>query len=211
MRKKLLCALLIVISLLLFGCAETLITSAIAPPTSTYNITEEEKNYTFSSNSPKVTLLLLEDKRESTKLVRSVTGFQGLLYHATGWSIDTERPINELVTKKLRYYLEKNGIMISSNEKTETFMYAVGGEIITFNLDKHGGLSGSWVANVDLNIFIKDTIKNKTIEYYRVTGTAERTNWKGTNSGIDALNEALDIAINKIDIEKIRNILSMNK
>ena len=48
---------------------------------------------------------------------------------------------------------------------------SLGGEIITFNLDKKqpSGFSKEWVATVDLNIFLKDTTKDNEIKYYRVT------------------------------------------
>ncbi len=63
------------------------------------------------------------------------------------------------------------------------------------------------MANVDLKMFLKNTAADQVIEYYRVTGTAERTNWKGANSGIDALNEALESAVNKLDVKNIQNKL----
>ena len=191
----------------LSGCAETLIIAAVAPPTSTYTVVSEQKNHTFSDDSPKVQLLLLDDKRENVKLIRSTTGFQGLLYHATGWSIDNERPINELITRKIASYLEDSGVMVASGDNVNPPAHALGGEIITFNLDKKGGFSGKWVAEVDLKIFLKNSETNKVLEYYRVTGTAKRTNWKGANSGIDALNESLDIAIKKLDMKSIQSIL----
>ena len=208
MRKKFfLNLLLVVFACFLSGCAETLITSAVAPPTSTYTIASKQKDHTFSNTSPKVHLLLLDDKRESVKLVRSTTGFQGLLYHGTGWSIDHERPINELITRKIASHLEDSGVMVTSSESVYSPTHALGGEIITFNLDKKGGFSGKWVANVDLKIFLKNSVANKIIEYYRITGTAERTNWAGANSGIDALKEALEIAIKKLDMKSIKSIL----
>lgn len=212
MTKRLrLCLLLVGFACLLTGCAEALITSAVAPPTSTYATITEQKNHTFSNTSAKIQLLMFEDKRESVKLVRSTTGFQGLLYHATGWSIDSERPINELITKKIGSHLENCGVMIAPGDGVGSPVHVLGGEIITFNLDKQGGFSGKWVANVDLKIFLRDTTDNNAIEYYRVTGTAEKTNWRGANSGIDALNEALEIAINKLDMKSIQSILAQKQ
>lgn len=201
------------LSLMIFltGCAETLLVSAIAPPTATYTVASEQKNHAFSDTSPKVQLLLLDDKRESIKLVRSTTGFQGLLYHATGWSIDSERPINELITGKIASHLEDSGIMAITGENINSTKHALGGEIITFNLDKKGGFSGKWVANVDLKIFLKNSIANKVIEYYRVTGTAERTNWGGANSGVEALDDALAKALAKLPITQIIVSLTMPK
>lgn len=208
MRKRLLrCFLIIGFACCLTGCAEALIMSAIAPPTSTYAIPAEQSSRTFSNTSPSVKLLLLDDKRESVKLVRTTSGFQGLFYHATGWSIDSERPINELITRKIRSHLEDHGVMVIATDNTNSSTHTFGGEIITFNLDKQGGFSGKWVANVDLKMFLKNTAADQVIEYYRVTGTAERTNWKGANSGIDALNEALESAVNKLDIKNIQNKL----
>jgi hypothetical protein len=203
--------LLLVFVYILTGCAETLIISAVAPPTSTYTTVTEQKNLTLSNTSSKIQLLTLEDKRESEKLIRSITGFQGLLYHATGLSIDSERPINELITRKIGSHFENCGIMVVYGDGGDTAMHVLGGEIITFNLDKRGGFSGTWVANADLKIFLKNTTDNKVIEYYRVTGTAERSNWKGANSGnsgIDALNDALEIVINKLDMKSIQGILA---
>ncbi|HJP19078.1 MAG TPA: hypothetical protein QF468_10540 [Nitrospinota bacterium] len=203
----------LILSLMIFltGCAETLLVPAIAPPTATYTVANEQKNHAFSDTSPKVQLLLLDDKRESVKLVRSTTGFQGLLYHATGWSIDSERPINELITGKIASHLEDYDIMAIAGENVNSTTHALGGEIITFNLDKKGGFSGKWVANVDLKIFLKNSKANKVIEYYRVSGTAEKTNWGGANSGIDALNEALEIAIMELDMKSIQSILVQNQ
>ena len=208
MRRRLFrCLLLIVFACCLTGCAEALITSAIAPPTATYAIPTENKSHIFTNTSPKVQLLLLEDKRESTKLVWSTTGFQGLLYHATGWSIDSDRPINELITKKIQSHLENSGILAVSTENASSAIHTLGGEIISFNLDKQGGLSGKWVAKVDLKMVLKDTVADKVVEHYRVTGTAERTNWRGANSGIDALNEALETALNKLEVKNMQKIL----
>lgn len=97
--------------------------------------------------------------------------------------------------------------MVISPENINSSAYTLGGEIISFNLDKKGGFSGKWVANIDLKMFLKNTAADKVIEYYRVTGTAERTNWKGANSGVNALNEALEIAVNKLDVKNIQNRL----
>lgn len=208
------CLLFIGFTCCITGCAETLIVSAVAPivsavapPTATYAIPTENKRQILTNPSPKVHLLLLEDKRGSTKLIRSTSGFQGLFYHATGWSIDTESPINELITKKIQSHLENTGILVVSIKDENSSIHTLGGEIILFNLDKEGGFSNKWVANVDLQLFLNDTAADKVIERYRVTGTAERTNRRGANSGIDALNEALETALNKLEVKKIQDIL----
>ena len=184
------------------------------PPKATYETVIDRNNHKISNTSPQVRLLLFEDKRESIRLIRSTTGYQGILYEGLGgWNIDSARPINELITEKIGSHLETCGISVVTGDNKKMPAQVLGGEIITFNLDKKkpGGFSKEWVANVDFNIFLKDTTENNGIKYYRVTGTAERVNWRGANSGVDALNEALDIAINKLDIKSIQSILAQKQ
>jgi len=199
---------------LLTGCAEALVISAVMPPKATYETVIDRNNHKISNTSPQVRLLLFEDKRESLRLIRSTIGYQGILYEGLGgWHIDSARPINELITEKIGAHLETCGISIVTGDNKKMPIQVLGGEIITFNLDKKkpGGFSKEWIANVDLNIFLKDTTENNGIKYYRVTGTAARVNWRGANSGVDALNEALDIAINKLDIKSIQSTLAQKQ
>ena len=196
----------------LTGCAENLAILVVMPPTATYDTVIDRNNHKTSNTSPQIGLLLFEDKRESIRLIRSE--YQQILYKAVGgWNIDSVRPINELITEKIGSHLENCGISVVTGDNKKMPIQVLGGEIITFNLDKKqpSGFSKEWVATVDLNIFLKNTTKDNEIKYYRVTGTAGRVNWRGAHSGVASLNEALDIAINKLDIKSIQSILEQKQ
>ena len=184
------------------------------PPKATYETVIDRNSHKTSNTSPLVGLLLFEDKRESTKLIRSTTGYQGILFESLGgWDIGSDRPISELITEKIGSHLESCGISVVTRDNKTMPVLVLGGEIITFNLDKRkpGGFSKEWAASVDLNIFLKDSTKGNEIRQYRVTGTSERVNWRGSKTGVDALNEALDIALNKLDIKSIQSILAQKQ
>lgn len=184
------------------GCAETLITAAVAPPTAVLRQTASDNVVEFSENSAKVSLAPLEDNRQSHNIVRSISGFQGLLYHATGYSITTEKSVNEIITESIQRHLEKNGIRVFRG-KTDDFDIYISGSVNIFNVDKQGGFKGTWIAITEIALSLKPKSKIISPKNIIITKNSERTNWKGSNSGVEALFESLEKAISEIPINYI--------
>jgi hypothetical protein len=196
----------------LAGCAQGIFPSALgipagavfSPPVSVLEkkSPDETVSRLVSAGAPRLSLMTLQDRRESKSIIRSVRGYQGWLYQATGWRIDAGDRIDEIVTASIRAHLEKSGMWIE--KKPDRRVLNVAGDIRKFYVNKTGDLENSWTAYVEITIRMTAAGKKAPLKVYNLNGYAEQYNWRGAVSGAQALTDALEEAVKQIPTQDIR-------
>ncbi len=203
----------LVLCALLAGCSQPFLPSAIGVPagavisppvTVLEKKSPDEAAYRPApSGAPHLSLLPLKDQREFSYIIRSVKGYQGWFYHATGWKIDTRERVDEIVTASVRHHLEKSGIRTAAGPDRK-IPVNLEGEVRKFYVNKTGNLEDSWEAFVEITLRMNTAGQKKPLKVYTLTGYAEQYNWRGAASGAQALTEALEEAVKQIPAEDIR-------
>ena len=187
--------------------------AAVAPPHATLEREKADSSREPGRDSPRIFISSFTDKRQSKKIVRSVKGYQGLLYSVTGWRIELDEPAGEVVARHVQSHLEKNGFRVFRIIRDASSL-RMDGDIILLHLNKNDkwmGFESYWSARVELVVRVSTRSGAEPLKSYRVTGSAEEYNVLGARSGIEALTSALNQAVEQIPAGPLSRLAAENE
>ena len=187
---------LLILPLIVFlsGCAEYVAVQVAAPP----NATIYSAPVTSGSGSGQpVFIKQFQDVRAEQKIVSDTRSAP--LFYRNSSIIPNGQPVSEILTNELKRHLIGEGFYITDIKKKGVLHMT--GLIRKYNVSL--GMM-SWEAYVDLIITVRCEDRYKTYSLY---GESKRTNW-GAKSGVEALQDALNISLSKIPINDIVGLAS---